>query len=193
MMLATALPQPQPLPRSPPDIGDELAAASAAMATHDFDAAEQVLAEAMHKAEGGPLEPRVRGWQELLHYARGFDDMRRQAIAEVTSGNEYDTPAGKVAIVESGADTFSFRAAGKTVRRTPATIPRLVLEAIVTDWLDDRPANQLFLGAYHATKAEPDFDAAREAWQKAATAGVDASVLLPLLDDPLIDPVLAAP
>jgi hypothetical protein len=61
--------------------------------------------------------------------------------------------------------------------------------AIVTGWFDENPANDLFIGAYHATKEEPDFDKAREYWERAAARGADASLLLPLLDDPL----LAAP
>jgi len=48
--------------------------------------------------------------------------------------------------------------------------------------------NDLFIGAYHATKEEPDFDKARAAWERAAARGADASLLLPLLDDPLLVP-----
>lgn len=176
-------PTPEP-PPPPPDIEADLIAASVAIAAGDFATAEEALAAAEAAASGTPLASRVVSWKQLLHYARGYADLEAEALATVTSGDEYDTAAGKIAIVERTDETFIFRSQGRTVRRTPSTIPSLVVDAIMKDWLDDRPANLLFVGAHQFTKPEPDRVAAREAWEKAASSGADASALLPLLDDP---------
>lgn len=182
-------PPPEPAaPATPslPEIDPDLLAVLSAIADADYDTAEESLMAAEKQVQGTPLMPRVAAWKQLLHYARGYVDLQSEALASVTSGDEYDTPAGKIAIVESTPESFVFRSQGRTVRRTPDAIPALVVDAIVADWLDERPANQLFIGAYHATKTEPNLDAARDAWQAAAAQGADASMLLPLLDDPLL-------
>jgi hypothetical protein len=180
-------PQTPPEPSPAPTIEAELIAALDAMRISDFDAAETSLAAATTKAgDNADLLPRLASWKELLSFARGYADFRDQALADVAAGNEYDTPAGKVAIVESTGDKFAFRSQGRTVRRSPDTIPILVLEAIVTDWLDDRPANLLYVGAHHFTKDARDFDAARSAWEEATAQGADASLLMPLFDDPAV-------
>jgi hypothetical protein len=57
---------------------------------------------------------------------------------------------------------------------------------IVTEWFDENPANDLYIGAYHATKEEPDLDKARASWKQAQALGADASLLLPLLEDPVL-------
>ena len=181
-------PQPQPpQPPPPPAIEGELIAALEAMGTADFAAAEQALRDAEQKAGNHPeLKPRIASWQQLLTFASGYAEFQQQALTEVTSGNEYDTPAGKIAIIESTPENFAFRSQGRTIRRTPEAIPSLVIEAIVADWLDDRPANLLYVGAHHFTKQVPDYAAAREAWQQATTDGADASLLMPLFDDPAV-------
>ena len=58
--------------------------------------------------------------------------------------------------------------------------------AIVTEWFDERPANNLFLGAWHATKPEPDLGRARGHFESAEAGGINAEPLLRLLDDPLL-------
>jgi hypothetical protein len=179
-------PLPDPTPPPLPEIDPDLVAVLSAIADADYEKAEETLTTVEKQVRDTPLMPRVAAWKQLLHYARGYVDLQSEALASVTSGDEYDTPAGKIAIVESTPNSFVFRSQGRTVRRTTDAIPALVVEAIVADWLDERPANQLFVGAYHATKPQPDLDAARDAWQAAAAQGADASLLLPLLDDPLL-------
>ena len=61
-----------------------------------------------------------------------------------------------------------------------------IVLAIVEAWFDARPANHLYLGAWHATKPEPDLGRAREQWEAAEQGGIEAGPLLRLLDDPVL-------
>jgi len=156
------------------------------MTTNDFAAAEQVLQAAEAKAGRSPAAERVAAWQELLHYARGYQDLQTQALDDVGSGNEYDIASGKVGIIESTPERLSYIYRGTTQRVVRDKIPQQIVDAILTDWLDERPANRLYVGAHHFTQQPPDREAAREAWNEAAAGGADASGLLSLLDDPAV-------
>lgn len=149
------------------------------------DTVRRLLAEASKEAQGGEARRRVASWQQLAAYYKGFLDYREKALAAVKAGDEYDVKNQKIVVVEADDDTFVYRAAGgnKTVAREK--IPALIKLAIVTRWFDDNPANDLYIGAYHLAKPEPDRQLAREHWERAAAAGADASGLMPLLADPL--------
>jgi hypothetical protein len=156
------------------------------MTAGDFTAADQALQAADTKAGQTPAGERVAAWKELLHYARGYKDLQRQALDEVASGNEYDIDSGKLAIVESTPDQLVYLYKGTTQRLDRDKLPSQVVNAIVSDWLDDRPANMLYVGAHEFTKQPPDLAAARQAWDAAAGGGAEASSLLSLLDDPAV-------
>ncbi|NBV46179.1 MAG: hypothetical protein EBR86_11230 [Planctomycetia bacterium] len=170
-----------------------LVAARGAMAKLDFVAAAAAVQRAADVARGAEAVTRVEAWQQLLHYARGFIDLRDKALATVESGQEYDIDGRKVAVVEIDADKFIYRASGKNTTVPRDRIPGKIVMAIVTAWLDDTPANELFIGAYHATKPEPDAGKARGCWEAAAALGVDAGPLLGLLDDPVFRPAPVDP
>ncbi|NBW96198.1 MAG: hypothetical protein EBR28_05610, partial [Planctomycetia bacterium] len=102
------------------------------------------------------------------------------------AGDDIDVDGKKIAVVEIDSTKFIYRFAGRN-RTTPRNrIPGGIVLAIVMNWFDEQPANDLYVGAYHATKSEPDLERAREAWERAAARGADASILLPLLDDPIL-------
>ena len=157
-----------------------------ALQKQQFDAAELAVKAADKKTGGGPAEKRVRSWDSLVTYAKGFADYRSQALATVKPGQEYDIDGKKVGIIEIDADKFIYRHAGKSTTVPGDRIPGGILMAIITEWFDDNPANNLYLGAYHATKGEPDLEKARSCWQLAGARGADASDLLPLLKDPVL-------
>ena len=194
-------PPPDPSPRAPassptatpPEDAERLDAllrdATTALRQADFAAATTAVKAAATVATSKPSRERVERWAELVTFAEGFADYRKQAVASVTPGVEFDIDGKKIIVVEIDDEKFVYRFAGKN-RTTPRErIPGGILMAIVTGWFDEKPANDLFIGAYHATKEEPDLDKARDSWRKAEAGGADASGLLPLLDDP----VLAAP
>jgi hypothetical protein len=83
------------------------------------------------------------------------------------------------------ADTFKYRSSVGSKTVSHDKIPAGIMLAIVMQWFDENPANDLYLGAYHLSKSEPDLKLAREHWEKAQAAGADASGLMPLLDDPV--------
>ena len=160
-----------------------------ALQRQEYDTVTSLLAAASKqtggRASGSEASQRLDSWQQLAIYSKGFMDYRAQAMAAVKPGDEYDVKNQKVGVVEVDADTFIYRSAGgnKTVPRDK--IPAGIVLAIVMQWFDENPANDLYLGAYHLSKPEPDLKRAREHWEKAQAAGADASGLMPLLDDPV--------
>jgi hypothetical protein len=166
-----------------------LAEALEALQRQEYDTVTTLLAAASKKIgdrESGPAaNQRLDSWQQLAVYSKGFMDYRQQALAAVKAGDEYDVKNQKVSVVEVDADTFKYRSAGgnKTVPRDK--IPAGIVLAIVMQWFDENPANDLYLGAYHLSKPETDLPRAREHWEKAQAGGADASGLMPLLDDPV--------
>jgi hypothetical protein len=185
-----ATPQPSADPAPPVDstkkVEPLLRTVLAALQRSDFAAAEATIDSAHEKAADAELRRRVSRWGDLVTFARGFAEYRDKALASVKAGQEYDVDGKKVAVVEIDGKKFIYRYAGKNKTTPRDKIPGAILMAIVTEWFDEKPQNDLFLGAYHATKAELDLKKARGCWQRAAQRGADASSLLPLLDDPVL-------
>ena len=152
----------------------------------DFAAAQTVVEEAASVAQSKPSRERVGRWAELVTFAKGFAGYREKALAAVKPGDEYDIGNKKLAIVEIDDEKLIYRSAGKNTTKARDKIPGAILMKIVTEWFDDNPANDLYVGAYHATKKEPDLAQARAAWEQAQARGADASLLLPLLEDPIL-------
>ena len=162
-----------------------LAEALESLRREEDDTVTRLLVVASKQADGDDAKERVTGWKLLATYYKGFLDYREKALAAVKPGDEYDVKNQKVGVVEVDDEKFIYRTAGgnKTVARDK--IPAGIVLAIVMQWFDENPANDLYLGAYHLAKPEPDPERAREHWQQALAAGADASGLLPLLDDPV--------
>jgi len=159
-----------------------------ALQRQEYDTVTRLLAAASKQTGGrrsSAVGQRIDSWQQLATYAKGFMDYREQALAAVKPGDEYDVKNQKVGVVEVDAETFIYRSAGgnKTVPRDK--IPGGIVLAIVMQWFDSNPANDLYIGAYHLAKPEPDLTRAREHLERAEAAGADASGLIPLLDDPV--------
>ena len=166
-----------------------LAEALETLQRHEYDTGTTLLAAASKKIggrkSGSAASQRLESWQQLAVYSKGFRDYRQQALAAVKNGDEYAVNNQKVDVLEVDADTLKYRSSvgNKTVPHDK--IPAGIMLAIVMQWFDENPANDLYLGAYHLSKSEPDLKLAREHWEKAQAAGADASGLMPLLDDPV--------
>lgn len=185
-------PEPAPEPEPPPPAEDptkieaSLRRVAESLRASDFAAATAAAKAAAAAAQTKASRERAERWAELTTFAEGFADYRTQALATVSPGVEFDIDGKKIIVVEIDDEKFIYRFAGKN-RTTPRSrIPGGILMAIVKGWFDEKPANDLFIGAYHATKEEPDLDQARASWERASARGADASLLLPLLDDPLL-------
>lgn len=161
--------------------------ALAAIREGDFDTADALLASALEEGRSVPAKRRVSDWQTLAQYAREFAGFREKAIGEVKPGNEFDVNGKKVGVVEIDDKKFIYRFQGRNKTTPRNKIPAGIAMAIVTTWFDERPANHLFLGAYHATKPEPDLAKARDHWERAEKGGINAEPLLRLLDDPALE------
>ncbi|MFM8702903.1 MAG: hypothetical protein ACKOHG_03385 [Planctomycetia bacterium] len=168
---------------------ETLAAVFAAMRSPDGESDSagivELLKSVSRQARGAAARKRVAGWQALETYRKGFLEYRTQALAAIKQGDEYDVEDRRIAVVEVDDEVFKYLEDGKTNTLPRAKLPAGLVLAIVTSWFDARPANDLYLGAYHFTKQEPNAGLAREHWEKAQAGGADASSLLPLLDDPV--------
>jgi hypothetical protein len=194
-MKPDAKPEPRPTPKPEGPTAEEKAAlakldeplreALAALRDKDGDKAVRILRAAGGDFRKGPAAERLRRWQQIVQYAKGFFGFREKALAAVKQGDEFDVNNQKVAIVEWDDRQVVYRSAGgnKTVARDK--LPAGIVLAIVTAWFDDNAANHLYLGAYHLTKPETDIERARGEFETATAGGADASDLVPLLDDPL--------
>lgn len=163
-----------------------VAEALTAIRAGDFDAADAVLASALADAESLAAKRRVADWQVLAQYSREFAGYREKALSEAKSGDEFEVNGKVLAVVENDGKKFIYRWQGRNRTSPRDKIPAGITFAIVSRWFDARPANQLYLGAWHATKPEPDAARARECWQRAEKGGLSAEPLLRLLDDPAL-------
>ena len=168
------------------EIEGAVTGALAALRQGDFDTADAILASALEGGRNLPAKRRVSDWQTLAQYAREFADFRDKAIADVKAGNEFDVNGKKVAVVEIDDKKFIYRFQGRNKTTPRNKIPSGITMAIVTTWFDHRAANHLYLGAYHATKHEPDLAKALSHWERAEKGGISAEPLLRLLDDPAL-------
>ncbi|MFM8577702.1 MAG: hypothetical protein ACKOCN_02695 [Planctomycetaceae bacterium] len=164
----------------------------ASLVESDFEAANAALEPAVKAKKDRDEAERVEGWKLLIEYAEGFDRYRRQAVASVKSGNEYVIPKRsgdgemRVGIIDVANGVISFRVNGKSIEKSLDRMPSNLLMAIMKDWFDDNPANNLYLGAYHITRPEPDLKEAERLWSNAALRGADAAPLLPLVREDVI-------
>lgn len=157
-----------------------------ALQAQRFDDADETLLWAGEKAVGIPAHSRLAQWRALANYAKRFADHRDRALDAKGAEREYEIDGKRLAIVEIDDEEIVYRYAGRNKTLSRSRIPDKLLLAILQGWLNRKPANHLYLGAYHATKPEPDLEKARHAWQLAERGGADASELLPLLDDPVL-------
>jgi hypothetical protein len=170
-------------------VDDAIGAAARALRSEDWAAAGERL-DAAEAAAGDDADSiaRVTRWRRLLLYAEGFGPLRAQALAAAV-GNDYNVDGKAIGIVEANDARFIYRRLGRNVSIPSDEIPRAIVVAIVSQWFAgaDRPANHLFLGAFHACREPPNVAQARAAWQRASLGGeADGDRLLSLLDDPAL-------
>jgi hypothetical protein len=186
---------PAPAPPAPgtPDDPDMLAKIDKGVKTclealmrKEFDTAARALKPLEEIATEKREADRIAGWQQLVEYSKGFLDYRDQAIDAMKSGDEYDVNGKKIAIVEVNDTEVVIRVTGMEKRWDRGSLPTAVELAIVTSWFDANPANMLYLGASYIARPEPDLEKAKEHWSKAMIGGANASLLLPLLDEPVL-------
>lgn len=182
---------PEPSAQDTARLDDTLAEVLAALRREEYDTVKRLLADAGNQPGGAEARERIAAWRQLTLYFKGFRDFREQALKGVKAGDEYEVNGKKVAVVDLDDGKFKYRSAGVTKAVEWDKIPGGIVLAIVTQWFDENPANDLYIGAYHRAKPESDPRRAREHWEKAEAGGADASALMPLLDDPVFARVAA--
>jgi outer membrane biosynthesis protein TonB len=185
---------PAPRPRSPrpaaTDAGrldDFLAGARAALAAEDFARADDWLARARDAVGDGPDGDRVAAWEQLAAHARQFASFRGKAL-KAGMGSDFDVGKDRISIVEVNDRMFIFRHHGRNIRLPIDEVPEAIAMTMTKQWFagGGHAANHLFIGARYLTRPEPDPAAARNAWQSAQRGGEDVSLVMTLLEDPLL-------
>ena len=166
-------------------LNEPLAEVLKAMQRQEYDTVDRLLETVSRKATSDEARSRINGWRQLATYVKGFFDFRTKALAAVKAGDEFEVNGKKIGVVEVDDEKFIYRVAGVSKTCPPDKIPAGIVLAIVTQWFDNKPANDLYLGSYHLAKPESDPQRAREHLEKAEAGGADASALMPLLDDPV--------
>ena len=166
-------------------LNEPRAAVLKAMQRQEYDTVDRLLETVSRKATSDEARSRINGWRQLATYVKGFFDFRTKALAAVKAGDEFEVNGKKIGVVEVDDEKFIYRVAGVSKTCPPDKIPAGIVLAIVTQWFDNKPANDLYLGSYHLAKPESDPQRAREHLEKAEAGGADASALMPLLDDPV--------
>ena len=185
---------PAPRPRSPRPAATDaarldefLAGARVALAAEDFASADDWLARARDAVGDGPDGDRVAAWEQLTAHARQFASFRGKAL-KAGMGSDFDVGKDRISIVEVNDRMFIFRHKGENIRLPIDEVPEAIAMTITKQWFAGagHAANYLFIGARYLTRPEPDPAAARNAWQSAQRGGENVSLVMTLLEDPLL-------
>jgi hypothetical protein len=167
-----------------------LTAAYAAMQSDEADAVEAAMAAAdaaAGQAAAAVVRQRVERWQTLWRERLRYREQVPSAIAAVGPGQRYELNGQplEVLAVDQGQLTVRFRE--KRERTYPLDrLPAGVERAVMREWFQRLPEGGLAVGAEAFTRAVPQLEEARQAWQ--AAEATDAQRLLMLLEDPVALP-----
>ena len=153
------------------------------LAAQDFDGADAAIEAA---GNAGGIRQRLAPWRAVAASSRAFADYSQEALQATQPGHEYTVAGRTIAIVENERTFFIYRSQGRNKKIGRDQIPEPIRLAIVLDWFNDQPANQIYIGAYRATRNPPELAEARTCWEAARAAGFDVDRLLEWLDDPLV-------
>jgi len=171
------------MPVDPLAVDAALAPVIRLLADQDFDGADAAIEAA---GNAGGTRQRLAPWLAVATSARAFADYSQEALEATRPGNEYVVAGSRIAIVENERNFFIYRSQGRNKKIGRDQIPEPIRLAIVLDWFNDQPSNQIYVGAYRATRNPPALDEARACWEAAKAAGFDVDRLLEWLDDPLV-------
>ena len=177
------------VPVDPLAIDAALAPVIGLLAAQDFDGAGAAIEAA---GNAGGTRQRLAPWLAVAASARAFADYSQEALEATRAGHEYAVAGQTIAIVENERNFFIYRSQGRNKKIGRDQIPEPIRLAIVLDWFNDQPANQIYVGAYRATQVPPKLAEARACWEAAKAAGFDVDRLLEWLDDPLVQVQLPA-
>lgn len=167
-----------------------LTAAYAAMRSDEADAVEAALAAAdaaAGQAAAAVVRQRVERWQTLWRERLRFRTEVPPAIAAVEPGQRYELNGQPLEIIAVDEGHLTVRFREKRERTYPLDrLPAGVERAVMQGWLQRLPEGGLAVGAEAFTRAVPQLEEARRAWQAAEAA--DAQRLLLLLEDPVALP-----
>jgi hypothetical protein len=156
-------------------------AARKALGERNTQAAKDHIDSAIKLAASEKQQELVAGLQELPKYVDGFWEAVREGLKGLEDAGELKVGNTFVSIVEVGEGRLTIRANGQNRRYPLDELPAGLAVAIANRWFDDRPENNVCLGAFYFVDPRTDIAEAKRLWEEAAGAGVDVKRLLAVL------------
>jgi hypothetical protein len=184
-------PQPGPVPVTPAQSPEQKAAfekaiqnSRAAMGARKLPLARQELQTAKANVGSAEQDTRLSRHEELLGYVEGFWKAVLESMKGLQATDTLPMDNTEIAIVGVDGEELTIRAAGRNLSYTLETIPSGLALALAKRWFKaGEPANNIYLGAFHAVDPQGNLNEARRSWEAATRGGASAESLMPLLDE----------
>jgi hypothetical protein len=183
-------PQPKPEPAPPAQTPEQKAAfekaivnARAAMGARNLPLAQQELKTAKTNVGTAEQNTKLARMEELYGYVEGFWKAVFESMKGLQATDTFPIDNTEIAIVEVDGEKLTIRAAGRNLSYTLETMPSGLALALAKHWFKaGQPANDIYLGAFHAVDPQGNLNEARRCWQAATRGGASAESLMPLLE-----------
>ncbi len=152
-----------------------------ALGERQYQQARQRIADARKIAVSDEQKQLADGFQALSTYVEDFWQAVRQGLSQLETAGELKIGKTIASVVEVGPNHLLIREAGENRRYSVDQLPAQLAVAIAMHWLDNRPANKLYVGAFHFVGPPVDLSEAKRLWEQAASEGIDAGGLIALL------------
>jgi hypothetical protein len=159
-----------------------VANARAAMAQRNLAAATRHANIASSKAQTPEDRDQVDRIKTMLDNLTQFWNGIRGSMAKLRPVEELALGDTRIVVVESGRDRLTIKDAGRIRRFQATTMPTPLVMALADQFFGKDPGSKAIIGTFLAVDPSGDRALARQYWEEAARAGIDAQKLLPELD-----------
>lgn len=182
----------QPAPVQPPaQTAEQKAAfeqalqnARAALGARKLPLAQEELKTAKANVGTADQDTQLARMEELYGYVEGFWKAVFESIKGLQATDTIPVGNTEIAIVEADGEKLTIRAAGRNLSYTLKDMPGDLAVLLAKRWFKPGvPANDIYLGAFHAVDPQGNPNEARRCWEAATRAGASAESLMPLLDE----------
>ncbi len=189
MSPASETPEGAPDPEQAAAFNKEILKVRSALADRNADQANADLNEAKSLAKTADQKKELARLDALVGYVAGFWNAVRESMKGLQPTDELKIGNTMVTVVEVDRNELTLHRPGRNDKYTIANMPRGIAFMLAERWYDkSNPANQIYLGAFHAVDPSGDLGEARRLWDAATKAGASAADLMPFLDAPPVKP-----
>lgn len=147
-----------------------------------FDKAQEQFEQAKGLAVTDEHREQLGGMEKVAELVKEFWGHVGEGTKSLEDAGELQVGNTLVAIVDVTETQLVIRAAGENKRYPLDRLPAGLALAIAKRWYDERPENQLYLGAFYFVDPNDKLAEAKQVWDAAKQAGIgEAERLLALL------------